>query len=376
MGEPLKIPLSRPDITDREIDAVTAVLRTPYLSLGPTLHEFEQRMAEYIGTRFAVAVNSGTSGLHLCVRALGIGPGDEVVTTPFSFVASANCILYEQAKPVFVDIERDTLNIDISRIEQAIGPKTKAILAVDIFGQPCRWDELRAMAAHYRLALIEDACEALGSEYHQKRAGALGDCGVLGFYPNKQITTGEGGVIVTDDESLARLCKSMRNQGRGDDGGWMVHERLGFNYRMSDINCALGIAQLERINEILKKRSLVAAWYGEALKDVSEVSVMQPCSPMIGWFVYVVQLKDQFTVGDRNAVIESLRAKGIGCSAYLPVIHLQPFYREAFGYKPGNFPVAEHVAERAIALPFFTGLVQHDVAYVVETLRGVLSTLG
>ncbi|MBI3596510.1 MAG: DegT/DnrJ/EryC1/StrS family aminotransferase [Nitrospirae bacterium] len=369
----MNIPLSRPDITEKEIEAVTGVLRTPNLSLGPKLQAFEGRMAEYIGTRFAIAVNSGTSGLHLCVRALGIGPGDEVITTPFSFIASANCILYERAKPVFVDIEEKTLNIDPARIEQAITPRTKAMIAVDIFGRPCQWEPLEGMAAQYQLKLIEDACEALGSEYRKKKTGRFGDCAAFGFYPNKQITTGEGGIIVTDNESLARLCKSMRNQGRGDDNGWMVHERLGFNYRMSDIHCALGIAQLERIEEILKKRAQVAEWYGDRLKEVPEVTITPPADDSrISWFVYVVRLGDHFTLKDRNSFIRSLRQKGIGCSAYLPVIHLQPFYRKTFGYKEGDFPIAEHIAERTIALPFYTGLLEKEVAYVVERLKEAL----
>jgi len=289
----MNIPLARPDITEKEIEAVVAVLRTPHLALGPKLKEFEDAIAEYSGVRYVVAVNSGTSALHLIIRALGIGAGDEVITTPFSFISSSNCILFERAKPVFVDIEPKTLNIDPERIEEAITPKTKAILAVDVFGHPADWPALEQLAERHNVLLVEDSAEALGAErrsresrvesresktldqktdgkFQWKKAGSFGNAGVFAFYPNKQITTGEGGVIVTDDTELARLCRSMANQGRGEASTWLQHERLGYNYRLSDINCALGIAQLERIDEILAKRERVAQLYNEHLSPLEE----------------------------------------------------------------------------------------------------------
>lgn len=366
---PHEIPLSRPDITEHEIAAVTAVLRTPHLSLGPRLPAFEQCVAARVGTRYAVAVNSGTSALHLCVRALGIGPGDEVITTPFSFVASANCVLFEGARPVFVDIDPVTLNIDPARIAAAITPRTKAILPVHVFGLPAAMDAIMALAQRHNLAVIEDACEALGAMYNGKHAGALGDCGTFGFYPNKQITTGEGGVLVTDREDIARLAASMRNQGRDDGMGWLSHARLGYNYRLSDINCALGIAQLERLDEILAARARVAAWYDELLAEHAP-EIVRPCAPPAGstrsWFVYAVQLPPGSTEQQRNALITHLRARGIGCNHYFPCIHLQPFYRGQFGYAPGDFPVTEDVSARSLALPFYNRLTRDDIAIVAR----------
>ncbi len=372
------IPLSRPDITEHEIAAVTAVLRTPQLSLGPRLPAFEQRMAAYAGTRHAVAVNSGTSALHLCVRALGIGPGDEVITTPFSFVASANCMLFEGARPVFVDIDPVTLNIDPARIAAAITPRTKAILPVHVFGLAADMAAIGALAQQHGLAVIEDACEALGAHVHGRLAGALGDCGTFGFYPNKQITTGEGGVLVTNRDDIAHLAASMRNQGRDDGMGWLSHARLGYNYRLSDINCALGIAQLERIEEILAARARVAACYDQLLAEHAP-RIVRPCAPPPGmtrsWFVYAVQLPPGSTADQRNALITHLRARGIGCNHYFPCIHLQPFYRAQCGYTPGDFPVTEDVSSRSIALPFFNRLTRDDIACVAQEVGAWLRTL-
>jgi len=404
----MNIPLARPDITEKEIEAVVAVLRTPHLALGPKLKEFENAIAEYSGVRYAVAVNSGTSALHLIIRALGIGAGDEVITTPFSFISSSNCILFERAKPVFVDIEPKTLNIDPERIEEAITPKTKAILAVDVFGHPADWDRLQEIAENHGLKLIEDSAEALGAEYNShesrvkgreskvqspefrvqspksetqenparsgwKKAGSFGNAGVFAFYPNKQITTGEGGMVLTDDEEIAKLCRSLRNQGRSEGDEWLAHERLGYNYRMSDINCALGIAQLARINEILEKRERVAQMYNERLKDIDEVAIPYVSPDVkIGWFVYVIRLSDQYTREDRDQILQKLKQKGIGCGNYFQPIHLQPFYREMFGYKEGDFPITEHIASRAIALPFYNNLTEGEVDYVVENLDDIL----
>ncbi|MEJ2637000.1 MAG: DegT/DnrJ/EryC1/StrS aminotransferase family protein, partial [Calditrichia bacterium] len=264
----MQIPLSRPDITGLEIDAILDVLKTPHLSLGPRLPEFERMVADYAGARYGIAVNSGTSGLHLCIKSLGIGPGDEVITTPFSFIATSNCILFENATPVFADIEADSFNIDWRQIEEIITGRTRAILPVHVFGVPANMPAIQRVAKKYGLKVIEDAAEALGAEMDGQKVGNLGDCGVFAFYPNKQITTGEGGIILTDSEEIDYLCRSLRNQGRGNNGQWLQHERLGYNYRLSDINCALGIAQMQRIEEILEKRRQVAVWYETELNDV------------------------------------------------------------------------------------------------------------
>lgn len=431
----INIPLARPDITEAEIEAVVAVLRTPHLALGPKLKEFENAIAEYAGVCHAVAANSGTSALHLIMRALGIGDGDEVITTPFSFISSSNCILFERAEPVFVDIEPRTLNIDPEWIEAAITPRTKAILAVDVFGHPADWDELERIANKHGLKLIEDSAEALGAEYNSRelrvrsresktldqrtenkfqwrKAGSFGNAGVFAFYPNKQITTGEGGVIVTDDAELACLCRSMANQGRGllcgiaEDGntpqgaeaiadfgsrnadwenrctkkktqgesdGWLQHERLGYGYRLSDINCALGIAQLERIDEILAKRERVAGMYNERLEEIDGVETPYVAPNVrISWFVYVVRLTDPYTREDRDHTLQCLRETGIGCSNYFQPIHLQPFYRERYGYKESGFPITEGISSRTIALPFHNNLTEEEVDYVVSNLEDIL----
>ncbi len=369
----MKIPLARPDITEHEIQAVVKVLRTPYLSLGPKLGEFEQKIALYAGVRHAVAVNSGTSALHLIVRALGLTEGDEVITTPFSFVASSNCLLFERVRPVFVDIDPQTLNIDVHQIPPKITEKTKAILAVDVFGHPADWDELERIAQKYKIKLIEDSAEALGAEYKGHKAGSFGDAAVFAFYPNKQITTGEGGVILTNSDEIARLCRSLRNQGRGEGNEWLQHERLGYNYRLSEINCALGIAQLERLEEILRKRERVAQMYNERLQEIQGVRIPYVAPYVkISWFVYVIRLGEEYTQADRDRILKELCAHGIGCSNYFSPIHLQPFYRELFGYKPGDFPVTESVAARTIALPFYNNLTEAQVDYVVTTLKALL----
>ncbi|MBI4717274.1 MAG: DegT/DnrJ/EryC1/StrS family aminotransferase [Planctomycetes bacterium] len=370
------IPLARPNLTQAEIDAVVAVLRTADLSLGPKLGEFETAFAAYCGTRHAVACSSGTTGLHLLVRALGIGPDDEVITTPFSFVASANCVLMEGARPVFADIDPHTWNIDARRVGAAITPRTRAVIPVDVFGQVADMNAIRAVAQRHGLRVIEDSCEALGSRYHGRAAGALGDAGVFGFYPNKQLTTGEGGMIVTDDEDVARLCRSMRNQGRDTHGGWLSHPRMGFNYRLSDINCALGLAQLRRIGEIIAQRSRVAALYRERLADQPRVVLQRiDAAVEMSWFVFVVRLADEFSADDRDQILVRLRQRGIGCSNYFAPIHLQPFYVERFGYRPGDFPVCEAVAARTVALPFHHELSAGDVDRVVAELSDAMSQL-
>lgn len=380
-GQPgrMEIPLSCPDLTEGELQAVSEVLRTPHLSLGPKLPEFEARVAGYTGCGHAVAVNSGTSALHLIVRAMGIGPGDEVITTPFSFIASANCILYEGATPVFVDIEEDSLNLDPEQIEAALTPRTKAILVVDVFGRPANWNRLHEIARRRNLLLIEDSCEALGARYRRadrtwSRCGTLGDAGCFAFYPNKQITTGEGGVVLTDSAEIARLCRSMRNQGRDEGAGWLQHSRLGFNYRLSELNCALGIAQLSRIDEILGRRRRVAQWYSEALADVPVAAPVEGRGEEISWFVYVVRLAEGYGRRDRDALLANLRQRGIGCSNYFAAIHLQPFMRESFGFREGQFPITESVSERTVALPFHTRLTQREVVSVARALGDALQT--
>ena len=367
------IPLARPNLTDAEIAAVVDVLRSQRLSLGPRTVAFEEAMASYCGTAHGVAVSSGTAGLHLLVRALGIGPGDEVITTPFSFVASANCALLENATPVFVDIDPDTWNIDPRRVEAAVNERTRGIIPVHVFGQPSDMDAIRRIAEPRKLAIIEDACEALGSQYHGRRAGSLGDAGAFGFYPNKQITTGEGGMIVTDDDDLARLCRSLRNQGRDTEGGWLAHPRLGFNFRLSDINCAIGLAQLGRIDGIIAQRSRVESLYRKRLAGESRL-VMQRVGDGIemSWFVFVVRLADQYEQTDRDRILTTLSERGIGCSNYFAPIHLQPFYVERFGFKPGDFPICESVAARTIALPFHHELTEQDVDHVCTELGKLL----
>ncbi|MDO8577462.1 MAG: DegT/DnrJ/EryC1/StrS family aminotransferase [Candidatus Wildermuthbacteria bacterium] len=373
-----KIPLSSPDITDFERKAVMDVLRTQTLSLGPKLNEFEERFAKFAKRKYAVAVNSGTSALHLIVRALGIGKGDEVITTPFSFIASSNCILYEGAKPVFADIDEETLNIDIKKIEGKITKRTKAILAVDVFGNPADWDALLRIAKKHKLKVIEDSAEALGSSYKGKPCGSFGDAAVFAFYPNKQMTTGEGGVILTDNPKIEEMCRSMANQGRKvKNGKWLEHIRLGYNYRLSEIECVLGIAQLQRVKELLQKRSKVARMYDAKLRGIKGLELLKAGKEAKkSFFVYVVKLSRQYSRSQRGDIISRLAEKGIQCSTYFQTIHLQPFYRESFGYKKGDFPIAEGVSDRTIALPFYNNLKEKDMDFVVKALKESLSDLG
>jgi len=373
----VKISLSRPWVTEEDIKVVEEVLRTPYLSLGPKIPEFEEMLARVAQRKYAVAVNSGTSALNLIIRSLGIKDGDEVITTPFSFISSSNCILFERAKPVFTDIRKDTYNIDPDLIENAITKRTKAIIAVDVFGQPAEWDKLTAIAKKYNLYLIEDSAEAIGSEYKGKKAGSFGDAGIFAFYPNKQITVGEGGVIVTDNENIAKLSKSMRNQGRGEEDTWLSHTRLGYNYRISDINCALGISQLSRLNEIIEKRNKVASMYTEKLEGVDEIVTPFVASYVtrMSWFVYVVRLSNKFTRDDRDNIIKEMGKKGIQTRNYFAPIHLQPFYVEQFGFKRGDFPATDFVSDRTISIPFYTMMKEEEVDYVVENLKEIIKEI-
>jgi perosamine synthetase len=369
----MQIYLSRPDITEKEIEAVCEVLRSPSLSLGPKLEEFEQAFGRYIGTKRAVAVNSGTSGLFLCLLALGIQPGDEVITTPFTFIATATSVMMAGARPVFVDIDPITLNIDPDKIESAITEKTKAILPVEIFGNPAGFDKICRIAEKHNLPVVEDSCEALGSALNGKKVGTFGKMSVFGFYPNKQITTGEGGMILTDDDSLAEMCISLRNQGRSNDNNWLGHERLGYNFRLSDINCALGIVQLSRIDQIKTRRKRLAGWYQEMLADDERIIVpTEPPDCDMSWFVFVVRLSDNFSRQQRDRILEQMRKRGIQVSNYFPPVHLQPFMARQYGYKEGDFPVTEKAGKSTIALPFYNNLTRDQVAVVCKTLKDVI----
>lgn len=369
----MKIPLAQPYIGEEEINEVLSVLKTPILSIGPKLEEFEKLVAQYVGAKYAIAVNSGTSALHLCIRSFDIKDGDEVITTPFSFIASANCILFERAKPVFVDIEPDTLCIDPAKIEEKITERTKAILPVHVFGHPANMEAINKIAEKYNLVVIEDACEAIGAEIKGRKVGTFGNAATFAFYPNKQITTGEGGVIVTDDDRVAELCRSMRSQGRAVDGGWLYHERLGYNYRMPELSAALGVAQMRRLAEILRMRQRVAELYNERLKEIPGLQLpYQDPVVKVSWFVYVIRLAHPI---NRDKVITHLTEAGIGCKPYFPAIHLQPFYLKRFGYKKGDFPVTEQVASQTVALPFYTAMTEKEIDYVGTKLEEIIRTL-
>ncbi len=372
------VPLSSPDVSSEDRQLVMDVMSGPTLSLGPVLPTFEKALADAAGTRFAVAVNSGTSALHLAVKAAGFSEGDEVITSPFSFVASANCLLFERVRPRFVDIDPKTYNLDPLLLGAQMNDRTRGILPVHVFGHPCDMTAINSLAERRGLTVIEDSCEAIGATIHGKRAGSFGQSGSFAFYPNKQITTGEGGALVTDDEQVARLARSWRNQGRGDGGAWLQHERLGYNYRLSDINCALGVGQLSRLESILRMRSEVAGLYDQMLADIPEV--IPPAAPAVGteisWFVYVVRLQDEFTREDRDQVLQLLREDGIGCNNYFAPIHLQEFYRSEFGYRRGDFPITEHVADRTIALPFFNHLSLAQIEKVTSSLARAIASLS
>ena len=364
------IPLAQPDIGEEEIRLVNEVLRSGWLSMGPKVGEFEERFANYIGTKHAIAVNSGTSGLHLCINAIGIKNGDEVITSPFSFISSSNCVMFEGGKPVFVDIDPDTLNLDAERIEAAITKNTKAILPVHVFGQPCEMDAIMDIAEDHDLAVVEDACEAIGAEYNGQKAGTFGDASVFAFYPNKQMTTGEGAMIVTDDDDIAKLCRSLRNQGRSEEEEWLNHVRLGYNYRLDEMSCALGIGQLNRIDELLDKRTMVAEEYTKQLSGVDGITT-QYLDPKVkmSWFVYVVQVSEDI---NRNKVMQYLKGHGVSCRPYFTPIHLQPFYREMFGYKEGDFLICEKVCDSTIALPFYGNMDEETIGQVCSVLKDSL----
>jgi perosamine synthetase len=367
------IGLSGPYLDEREEELVLEVLRSGRLSLGPTVERFEGLVAERVGAPYAAAVSSGTAGLHLLCRLAGVGPGDEVITTPYSFAASANCFLYEGATPVFADVDPSTLNLDPAAVDAAVTPRTRAVVAVDIFGYPCELDPLREIANRHGLTLIDDACEALGARYRGGPVGSHGVSAVFAFYPNKQITTGEGGVVTTQSEEEWRLLRSLRNQGRADDGGWLEHARLGFNYRIDDVRAAIGIGQMEKLDRILALRAEVAGRYGRLLDGLEGVEgpLGDDDDHERSWFVYVVELESGI---DREAVIASLQGDGIATARYLPCIHLQPYMRERFGFAEGLCPVAEDAARRTLALPFHTAIEARDQERVVESLAAALAT--
>lgn len=390
------VPMSAPDITERERAAVAAVLDTAVLSVGLQLQQFEAACAARAGVRYGVGVNSGTSGLHLAVIAAGVGAGDMVITTPFSFIASANCILYERAVPVFVDVQPHTGNIDPVQVAAAAADlstggaaadrwlppafrgarrptgRLRALLPVHAFGQPAAMDALLATARAYDVRVIEDACEAIGAAYNGRPVGSLSDAAVFAFYPNKQITTGEGGMIVTDDEGWANLFRSLRNQGRDVFDAWLNHTRLGFNYRLDELSAALGLVQLERLDEILARRLRVAGWYNERLADLPlvECPAVVATTSAMSWFVYVVRIN---APANRDAVMNGLAAAGVPSRPYFTPIHLQPFYRERYGYRGGEFPVTERLGAVSLALPFSTVMSEDQVDYVVACLRDVLA---
>jgi perosamine synthetase len=389
------ISMSSPDLTAADIDTVLSVLHTPYLSIGPQIRTFEQAVASYVGTTYAIAVSSGTAGLHLAVIAAGVSEGDLVITTPFSFIASANCVLYERAIPVFVDIDPQTLNIDPALVAQAaedltqgdnaahrwLPPairntqhatrKLKAVLPVDAFGQPADYAPIREIARRHNLAVIEDSCEAIGAEYKDRKAGALGDVAVFAFYPNKQMTTGEGGMIVTDRENWDALFRSLRNQGRDVFDAWLNHTRLGYNYRMDEMSAALGSSQLRRVEELLARRERVAGWYNERVVDIKGVQApyIAPTTTRMSWFVYVVRIAPG--VG-RDRVMARLKEQGIPSRPYFTPIHLQPFYVQKFGYRRGDFPITEEAGDTCLALPFSGVMTEEQVDYVCDALKAVV----
>lgn len=390
---PPLIPMSSPDLTEVEQQAILSVVKTSGLSMGPHILAFESAFCRFTSCRYAIAVNSGTAGLHLCIRAAGVKSGDYVITTPFSFVASANVILFEQATPIFVDVDPETGNIDPELMRQAAddltsggkaakywlprrgikhGGQLKALLPVDVFGQPVDMDSIQQIANKHQLPIIEDACESLGAEYKGRKAGTLGNYGVYAFYPNKQITTGEGGLIVTDDEQAAQMMRALRNQGRAPGDTWLQHTLLGYNYRLDEMSAALGKVQMDRIEYLLNSRTQVAEWYDELLTDIDEVEppYNAPTTSRVSWFVYVIRLKKGF---DRMKIAERLAQQGVPVRPYFLPIHLQPYMLERFGYERGDFPVTEDLGERGMAMPFSGKMTQEQVTHVCQALKQAIT---
>ncbi len=367
-----RVPLSAPWIDERDEELVLEVLRSGWLSLGPTGPRFEGLFAAAVGAPYCAGVSSGTAGLHLCMRLAGVGPEDEVVTSPYSFVASANCAIYEGATPVFADIDARTLNLDPAAVEAAITPRTKAVVAVDIFGYPCELDELRRICDTHDLVLVEDACEALGANYKGAAIGSHGHLAVFAFYPNKQMTTGEGGAVTTASEEEWDLLVSLRNHGRLETQSWLQHGRLGFNYRLDDLSAALGLGQLEKLDRILEARQAAAARYGALLASLDVLPPLADDDDHVrSWFVYVVELPAGMS---RDGVMGRLRERGVASAPYLPSIHLQPYMRERYGFREGMLPVSEDASRRTLALPFHARIEPENQEYVVEALRESLAS--
>jgi perosamine synthetase len=369
----MRIPLSAPDIQESDIEAVCRVLRSRQLSLGPKLEEFERSIASHAGAPDAVAVSSGTSGLHLCIRAFGIGNGDEVLVPSFTFIAAANAIRFEGAQPVFVDIETRTLNVDPAKLEAAITPRTRAIMVVHTFGCPAEMSSILEIARVRGLLTIEDACEAIGAEYDGRKAGTIGDAGVFAFYPNKQITTGEGGAIVTRDSKLAGMLRTLRNQGRDASHDWFDASALGYNYRLSEMNCALGVEQMKRIDQSLERREAIALSYHKRLSSNPNLGLPELRLPRrrISWFVYVVRLDSRFNREDRDRIWREMGSRGIGCGRYFAPIHLQPIYRNASAGRT-DLCNTEAVADRVLALPFFNQITESQIDEVCATLQEIV----
>ncbi len=367
---PFVIPMSLPDMNSDDVQAVVDVIQSGRLALGPKTEEFERLVARYVGVKHAAAVSSGTAALHLLVRALGIGPGDEVLVPSFTFAASVNASLYEGATPVFVDVEPETYNLDPRDLSAKVTPNTKAIMAVDIFGHPADWDAILEVADSHNLKIIDDACEALGAEYKARRLGSFGDAATFAFYPNKQMTVGEGGIIVTDDEEIVRLVRSMRNQGRGEMGSWLEHERLGYNYRLDEMSAALGTSQFKRLETFLQKRERVARRYTERLQQVEGVRApFVKDGVRVSWFVYVITLAEGLL---RDPVMEKMAGQGIPTRGYFAPIHTQPYIRRRLGDLAGTLPVTESIASRAIALPFHNNLTDDEIEAVAAALEKAL----
>jgi len=361
------IDMAKPELDQSDINEVLEVLSSGRLALGPKAQEFEERMAEYIGVKYAVAVSSGTSALHILIRALGVGPEDEVLVPSFTFASTVNVALYEKAKPVFVDIEPETYNLDPNDLQKKITKKTKAVLGVDVFGHPAEWDEILKVAERYNLKIIDDSCEALGAEYKGRKIGQFGDAACFAFYPNKQITTGEGGIIVTNNSEIHTLARSLRNQGRDEMGAWLEHKRLGYNYRMDEMSAALGVSQLKKIEMFLQKREKVARMYTEKLKNFSWVrpQIVKPYVRM-SWFIYVVTLNEGI---DRDRVMKKMEEKGIATRNYFSPIHLQPYMKDYVDTDVLRLPVTESISRRTLALPFHNNLSESEIDIVIEALK-------
>ena len=375
----MQIPLSSPDITDLERDAVMEVLNTPNLSMGPKIPEFEKIVAEYVNVKYAVAMSSGTAVLHVLVKAMGVGRGDYILTTPFSFISTANCLLFEEAKPIFIDIDESTYNItpdDIEKLYLSLPEykrkRVKGIIYVDVFGVPADGIGFEKLGEKYGLKILEDSAEALGSSFEGRKCGSFGDAGLFAFYPNKQITTGEGGMLLTNNREIARIARSLRNQGRDEGAGWLQHSRFGYNYRISDINCAIGVAQMKRIDEIMGKRRKVKKSYDNLFENMFNKGLLIPQRTLenffVSPFVYVLRLADKFDKNQRDNLLSFLRKNGIQCSNYFSPIHLQPHYKK-FGWKYGDMPITERISERTIALPFYNNLKKNQIEYVVENVN-------